>query len=294
MTTKSHALWTARELTTLLDNPNAEDAELQRLLPRHTLSGIKVRRRRLGLFYSDEHCGRVAKRNRAQLDADQLCKVDQTLALDDLDNEVWQVLMGSLLGDGGLKRNTGGRNRFACRNYHFVTSHCDYQRTYSGWKRNKLSVFHPSRLGKRATFSTCSHPIFTELRPLFYSLSAKKRTDLIPACVMERLDLLGLLVWYLDDGSCGVGPGVRTRNPNFRIAAKSFGPQQLESMAASLNRRFLLHLRVGTSRWRTSRNYTLTLPRQDTECLMRLWRMLFDRYDIPGEMLYKIPRWRAA
>ncbi len=292
---KTQVPWSTDEIDVLRANSSKDDCELACLLPRHTLCAIGAKRRRLGLLRDSTFCSQKACRNRALLDPDLLCKVDQSLTLDQLEkteNATWQVLIGSLLGDGGLKRNTGGRNRFQARNYYFATAHCEYQRPYVEWKRQMLLIFHPSQVAVyRPELITCSHALFTKLRPLFYSPSAKRRTDLIPELAFQGLDLLGLLVWFLDDGSCGFGPGVdqQGRGVTLSIAAMSYGPSQLGRMADVLNSRFSLHLYVRESHWKVGRmNYHLKIPYEDWFLLIPAWRQLFVQYQIPLCMEYKL------
>jgi len=292
MTTKTQVSWTSDELAVFKASLTEPIDVLLGLFPRHTRLAIRVQRRRLGGGCSAAERSRLARRVARNMNHDKKCKVDQSLTLADVGNVTWQVLIGSLLGDGGLKRNTGGRNRSTCRNYYFCTAHSEYQRPYVEWKREKLAIFHPSRVAKRRPeFSTCSHLIFTNLHPLVYSPQFTRRTDLIPELAYTGLDLLGLLVWFLDDGSCGFGPGVerKGRGCSLSIAAMSYGSVQLGRMAAVLNDRFGLSFYVKEQRWKDKMNYHLKIPYADWPVLLPVWKRLFSQHGIPSCMAYKVP-----
>lgn len=293
MATKTQVTWTSEEISLFEARLNEPMSVLIGLFPRHTRLAILMKRRRLGGGSSPEERSALARQVALNRDHDALCKVDQSLTLDDLDRVTWQVLIGSMLGDGGLKKNTGGRNRnhWAVRNYYFSTVHCEYQRPYVEWKQKKLAVFHPSRVSeRRPEFTTCSHRIFTELRPLFYSGKTTRRTDLIPLLAFAELDMLGLLVWFLDDGTCGFGPHTdrHGRGVSFSIAGMRYGYDQLAHMAAVLNDRFGLHTSIRSNPWCDRMNHHLKFPFEDWPVLLPVWRQLFSEFHIPECMAYKV------
>ena len=107
------------------------------------------------------------------------------------------ILIGSLLGDGTLRRQDNRRNAL------FEVNHAYKHREYVDWKwKNfyKYTLTEPkSRLGKGSRiayrFTTRSLPEFTQYYIKFYPEGIKK----IP--IDLQLNPLSLAVWFMDDGS---------------------------------------------------------------------------------------------
>lgn len=116
-----------------------------------------------------------------------------------LPNDVEQVLIGSLLGDGAVSSVSQRSN--AC----FAEYHCNKQIEYLHWKAKILSsVFgghtipikrDGNEIGGR--FCTRRHHILTEIRKLWYPNGKK----IIPETELYKVNALGLAIWYQDDGS---------------------------------------------------------------------------------------------
>lgn len=105
---------------------------------------------------------------------------------------VQQVLIGSLLGDGSIP----SRGKGAC----FSEGHSIKQLDYLKWKVGLLSPRFGGNLSiwhKMASFHTRSHPKFAEMRRLWYPNGKK----VVPEEELQKLNELGLAVWYQDDGS---------------------------------------------------------------------------------------------
>jgi hypothetical protein len=107
------------------------------------------------------------------------------------------VLVGSLLGDGTLRRQGNKRNAL------FEVNHAFKFKEYVDWKWQHFReyVLTPPKPragnGKRVAyrFTTRSLPVFTNYHQWFYG-SGKKR---VPSDL--ELDTLTLAVWFMDDGS---------------------------------------------------------------------------------------------
>ena len=122
-----------------------------------------------------------------------------------ISSETEQVLIGSLLGDGGLQIHKNGINAS------FNEIHGIKQKEYLIWKKGYLSYFKPkinqyriydNRTNKyysSINLWTKTNPILTEYFKLFYP-NGKKR---ISKDIFERICPLALAVWYCDDGSFG-------------------------------------------------------------------------------------------
>ena len=108
------------------------------------------------------------------------------------DQESYQILIGSLLGDAGLVKP--GKNVI------FREKHCIKQKDYLLWKRELLNKIVPTKL------------IYSKNQPMIYSGALKRLNKIyemfypngkkiIREGILEELNFLGLAVWYMDDGS---------------------------------------------------------------------------------------------
>jgi len=118
------------------------------------------------------------------------------------------VLVGTLLGDGSLGATSAASARL-------LVGHQAKQRPYCGWKADLFEPFTSSRYplvwkhkatGKEFDgwgFATHSCPQFRSWYDLFYP--APERVKVFPENLAELLTPLALAVWYMDDGTGGVG-----------------------------------------------------------------------------------------
>lgn len=109
------------------------------------------------------------------------------------------LLIGLLLGDGTISSN-----------YVFKLSHCIEQREYLEWKIKKLNEFGIKNNGIKEYVSTCGYntgrtvlysqmsiiPFIKVLRKVFY----KPKKIIGNRKLLNRLDALGIAIWYMDDG----------------------------------------------------------------------------------------------
>jgi hypothetical protein len=106
-----------------------------------------------------------------------------------------QIIIGSLLGDGGLYKPKGKNT-----NAYFYERHGLGQVEYARYKADKLSSLCKSGLKIRSyycEFQTRSLPLFTDLYNAWYPNGEKIVSDKY----LERLGAVGLAVWFGDDGS---------------------------------------------------------------------------------------------
>lgn len=116
-----------------------------------------------------------------------------------------EVLIGSLLGDGGIYKHHEGIN--SCR---YSGTHSINQIDYVLWKIKELENFISCKYriidnSKNNSFSITSsvayqtvlHYEFSILHNMFYPDGYK----IIPKDIIDYLTPLGLAVWYMDDGS---------------------------------------------------------------------------------------------
>lgn len=108
------------------------------------------------------------------------------------------ILIGSMLGDGSLRRVGEGTARF-------IEHHCVAQRGYLDWKVREfgdyVSNVGPSDKGQHLGFrmSTISSSAFYPFWVRFYPTGKGAKT--FEALDPYDVDSLALAVWYMDDGS---------------------------------------------------------------------------------------------
>ncbi len=157
-------------------------------------------------------------------EAGELIAGDRVLAAEThrLSDQQWQVVLGSLLGDGNLSPNRRDRN-----GVRFRLGHGAKQAPYLDWKVSLLANIACSRRtnAKGAVFADFTPlPELGELQRSVY-LGDGKRT--ITEEYLKALTPLALAIWYMDDGSFTLrskGVQQRTAGGSGRV---QFGVQAL-------------------------------------------------------------------
>lgn len=115
----------------------------------------------------------------------------------------WQIIYGSILGDGYLRKYDRIRFGYMC------FKHCLAQEEYVLYKHKMLqnisrTIRKDNRLDSRTkkvyyniSFTTKSNIIFDDLRNLWYPNNSKELY--IPHLL--QLNQLGLAIWFMDDGT---------------------------------------------------------------------------------------------
>lgn len=139
-------------------------------------------------------------------------KADKAREKDLTDTEK-QIVLGTLLGDGYLSKTT--------RSYRLALCHSKSQYEYLKWKKEKLSsVIHADLYHyeddthNQYHIKSISHPYFKKLHNQLYT---PKKT--ITRKYLDKINSLGLAVWYMDDGSYNPNP----HSKQITIATESFG-----------------------------------------------------------------------
>ena len=119
----------------------------------------------------------------------QICKNN-----DCNDYLIEQILIGSLLGDGCIYMNAG-------KYLTYSEGHSHKQKEYLLWKNNHLSFnfngYYTNVNGyKYISINKTNNKRFKYLYYLFY-FNGKKR---VTKAILDKIDSLGLAVWYMDDG----------------------------------------------------------------------------------------------
>ncbi|MFC4005620.1 intein-containing recombinase RecA [Nonomuraea purpurea] len=131
-------------------------------------------------------------------DAGELIAGDRVMTTEThrLSDQQWQVILGSLLGDGNLSPNRRGRT-----GVRFRMGHGRQQEEYLSWKCSLLGNISHSRTtnAKGAVFADFTPlPELDELRQVVYFGDGKKH---ITWEYLKALTPLALAVWYMDDAA---------------------------------------------------------------------------------------------
>ncbi len=273
--------WTAEELKIIQDNGSKLYArELCSLLPRHSIKAIGHKLHRLGISKYDGFWSDHMRRNQQSPNWRTAThpNLDQNFGIFDLSNDTYQILIGSMLGDGCATRKKTGHT---C---HFAEEHGWKQRDYIVWKRQMFSVFAPWLSGDELKIATPVHSIFSSLREEFYDESKSKKAY-IPFKYIEKLDEFGLLIWYLDDGH------IHHYSPT--IASGLFMRSDLQKTIDIINNNLQLSLHIQgpcLDKRRNSLIYTIYFPVTSRDKIIPIWEKMFDDYKIPDCMRYKIKK----
>jgi recombination protein RecA len=124
-----------------------------------------------------------------------------------LSDQQWQVILGSVMGDGNLSPNPSGRTGVRFRMGHGVK-----QEPYLDWKVSLLGNIKNTRTtnAKEAVFADFTPlPELDELRQVVYFGDGKKH---LTWDYLKALTPLALAIWYMDDGCFTVrSKGVQER-----------------------------------------------------------------------------------
>ncbi len=160
-----------------------------------------------------------------------------------VENDLKQLLIGSLLGDG-CYCSVGGTTKNMC----LSIAHSEKQKEYLEYKHSILSRYelaspivqykvNNSRYSRELTgfrFKSRLHPIFTNIRTHYYDSDGHKR---VFREFVEDIDAIGLSIWYMDDGYV-------TKN-SCVFSTCSFTVEEQQILAEILLRKFDLHFNVG-------------------------------------------------
>ena len=151
-------------------------------------------------------------------EAGEICVGDRVMLSQQhlLSGQQWQVVLGSLMGDGNLSRPVRRTDHSA----RFRMGHGAKQAAYLDWKASLLGNIQHSRTvnGKGAIFADFT-PLgeLSELREVVYQGDGRKH---LTWDYLKALTPLALAIWYMDDGGFTVrskGLQERTKDGSGRI-----------------------------------------------------------------------------
>jgi recombination protein RecA len=151
-----------------------------------------------------------------------------------------QIILGSLLGDGHLRKDTqsiraGTKGKLV---------HCEAQKQYLEWKHQELrrlsSIIKEGKnknRNKTKEFKIFSFQLNTNhclnyYYNLFYDNNRKKHISIE---IIEKLSTLGLAIWFMDDG-CKIASG------GYNLFTNGFNKEEQEKILPILSSKFGLKL----------------------------------------------------
>jgi len=310
--------WTPQEEDILREKgPHFTSHELTKVLPGRSACAIAERRKRMGIVLTDELNSRRGREARSKVNLDNLRKADYSLTLEKLDNQTRQILLGTILGDASIRHRKPnyqrrGKNGRVVQNVskdaHLYICHGARQMEYLQWKVNHLDfIFKSNPSNKRAGHGleaqSVQHPLLSKLRESMYgppSADGKRHMSQIPQRVASNLDMLGLLIWYLDDGCILKRPrkdGSYYYGPLF-IAVKGYKLTHLEQVVKTLNNNLGLnaYVRIDKHPYECKHlpeegkiNKTIRFTAAESRRIIKVWQQYADELDLPAEMRYKLP-----
>ncbi|HLG24980.1 MAG TPA: hypothetical protein VI564_08680 [Candidatus Nanoarchaeia archaeon] len=201
-----------------------------------------------------------------------------------ISEDVKQVLLGSLLGDGCLEKGSKNAGFSCCHNLK--------QKEYFFWKVDILKQYFKVNYSYRKNgekyfiyrLRTNYSEILTELHNLIYiksKLPRRKWLKIINLDFLENLDKLGLAVWYCDDGTYCV------RDKSCSIATLGF--TQKENLLIkeyflkkwNISAKVIKEIKKYRNEYRTY--YKLTFNKNETEKFLNLMKNF-----VPKSMVYKL------
>ena len=160
-----------------------------------------------------------------------------------LSNKQKSVLVGTLLGDGGL-RYRGLNSRLHIKHSFTQVEYVRYKhQVFSEITSMPVRIFAQIVGTKNysfAEFVTLTHPIFTLYHGLFYPKGKK----IIPNNIWELLtDPLSLAIWIMDDGSAEYA--------GLSLQTHSFSKREVSILIKVIKRNFglLANMRLNRGRW---------------------------------------------
>jgi len=217
------------------------------------------------------------------------------------DENIMQILYGSLLGDGGLFRV--GRNKNTIQ---FLEGHSIKQKEYLKWKNRyfKFNYYEmqpkdygdkyavPTTGNKSSSLSSMCHPFLDKTYDELYHIVDGKYDKNVEA-MLDKIDDFGLLVWYFDDGSSRFGPiGMFFHTESFThdehiIMQKWFEDKYGVKPAISRFNNY------GHDKTRENWQEKLTFYGDRARTLMEILKKQFVKHDLPMSMAYKVcPCWK--
>ncbi|MBI3035149.1 hypothetical protein HYY71_02400 [Candidatus Woesearchaeota archaeon] len=183
-----------------------------------------------------------------------------------IDEDVKQVLLGSLLGDGSLKICKGGKNAY------YYELHGLKQKEYLIWKDQFLNIFNTkfyqySTYDKRTCKTYDSILIWSKVNPIltdYHKVLYKNRRKNITKKFLNEFNVLGLAIWYMDDGYYHYGDG------RCGFGTDSFNYSEHIIIKNWLKKRFGIDSQIHKRTKNNSFCYTIILPKIQADKFLKM------------------------
>lgn len=109
-----------------------------------------------------------------------------------LNEDQLQLVYGSYLGDGHIGITTKNR-------YRLQIIHCEKQKDYCEWKANMFGIKELKYIEKNGYSQKPAYRFATKIFDLEDEIT--KNTKIVPDWLLDKLDIRGIAIWYMDDGS---------------------------------------------------------------------------------------------
>ena len=190
-----------------------------------------------------------------------------------------QLTLGTLLGDGSMFLKSNG-----ARGVQF--SHCEKQLGYLEWKKSILNPFivadKPSMwIGNNGRslfgiYRSIIHQDFTDIYGLLYRKIKGKERKFLTRRYLNKIDVFGLLIWFLDDGCV-------SKDKDIRLGTDYFSLSEQKAIKIWLWQKFRIQCTISFNRKKET--YFLLFNTLNGKRLMRLFIKYIN--EIPECMLYK-------
>lgn len=178
-----------------------------------------------------------------------------------INEDVKQVLLGSLLGDGCLKINKGGKNAY------YYELHGLKQKEYLIWKSQFLDIFdikfyEYSTHDKRTCKTYNSVLIWSKVNPMltkYHNILYKGGKKTVSEELLNEFNVLGLAIWYMDNGYYHYGDG------RCGFGTDSFNYHEHIIIKNWLKKRFGIDSQIHKRAKNNSFCYTIILPKEQAD-----------------------------
>ncbi len=196
-----------------------------------------------------------------------------------------QVVLGSMLGDGHLTKRKSGKCRLAL-------GHTSPQKEYLLWKMELMSPLFLAKPNKRIgkpnnLYHSCTivHDYFSSIYSSFYRKKKGKNTPIIKRKDLNKIEPMGLLIWYLDDGSFS--------NDNIiKFATHSYTLSENKAIKIWLWQKYRIKATIHNEKSLSNTMYYLMLDVGNSKKFLNIISIYKD--NIPKCMMYKIVKERLT
>ena len=115
-----------------------------------------------------------------------------------LNSDQEQILIGSFLGDGCISRLKSNR-------YRLSIIHCEKQKDYCKWKSNMFGIKKLRYIKENGYSKKPAYRFNTKIIDIKYEIPKDKKT--CPQWILDKIDIRGFVIWFLDDGYNGKNKG---------------------------------------------------------------------------------------